>query len=136
TSTSRSQMDISEAARWIVWPRLMAVPGVASVAIWGERPAQYQVVVDPERAGTLQVTLDGIVRAATAATVTSAGGFLDTPNQRLPVRHLSTIETAADLSHALVQFRDGAALTLVAVASVTIGHPPPIGDAIVNDRPG
>jgi hypothetical protein len=49
TSGSRSQMDISEAARWVVWPRLMAVPGVASVSIWGERPAQYQVVVDPER---------------------------------------------------------------------------------------
>ena len=136
TSASRSQMDISDAARWIVWPRLMAVPGVASVSIWGERPAQYQVVVDPEQAGTQQVTLDAIVRAATAATVTSAGGFLDTPNQRLPVRHVSAIETAEDLSRALVQIRDGAAITLGDVASVTIAHPPPIGDAIVNDRPG
>jgi CzcA family heavy metal efflux pump len=136
TSGSRSQMDISEAARWVVWPRLMAVPGVASVSIWGERPAQYQVIVDPERASTQQVTLDAIVRAATAATVTSAGGFLDTPNQRLPVRHLATIETAEHLSQAVVQHVDGAALRLGDVASVAIGHPPPIGDAVVNGRPG
>ena len=136
TSASRSQMELSEAARWIVRPRLMAVPGVANVAIWGERRARYQVVVDPQRVSAQQVTLDAIVRAATAATVTSAGGFLDTPNQRLPVRHQSTIESVEDLSRALVQLRDGAPLTLGDVASVGIGSPPPIGDAIVNDRPG
>ncbi len=27
----------------------MAVPGVANVAIWGQRDRQYQVLVDPER---------------------------------------------------------------------------------------
>jgi CzcA family heavy metal efflux pump len=136
TSVTRSRVDISAAARWVVRPRLMAVPGVANVAIWGERAPQYQVVVDPDRLGASQVTLDAVVRAATAATALSAGGFLDTPNQRLPIRHLSTIETAEDLSRAVVQVRDGTPLTLGDVASVGIGHPPPIGDAVVNDRPG
>jgi len=136
TSDSRSQMDLSAAARWVVRPRLMAVPGVANVAIWGERPTQYQVVVDPERARALRVPLTSITSAAAAASATTAGGFLDTPNQRLPVRHVSAIETADDLAQALVERRDGAPLTLGDVAAVGIGHPPPIGDAIVNGRPG
>ena len=34
-------------ARWTIRPRLMGVPGVANVAIWGQRDQQLQVQVDP-----------------------------------------------------------------------------------------
>ena len=34
-SDSLSQMDMTVPARWTIRPRLMAVPGVANVAIWG-----------------------------------------------------------------------------------------------------
>ncbi len=36
-----SQMEMTDLARWTIRPRLMAVPGVANVAIWGERDRQY-----------------------------------------------------------------------------------------------
>src|SRR4029450_10478695 len=37
SSSSLSQVDLTTLARWTVRPRLMAVPGVANVAIWGQR---------------------------------------------------------------------------------------------------
>ena len=40
---------MSVLARWTIRPRLMGVPGVANVAIWGQRERQLQVQVDPER---------------------------------------------------------------------------------------
>ena len=49
SSTSMSQMEMTTLARWTIRPRLMAIPGVANVAIWGERDRQIQVLVDPER---------------------------------------------------------------------------------------
>ncbi len=58
------------------------------------------------------------------------------PNQRLPVRHVSTIVTPDDLARSVVAFRGGAPLRLGDVADVRVGHPPPIGDAIINDVPG
>ena len=49
TSDTVSPIEQSVIARWTVRPRLMGVPGVANVSIWGLRDQQLQVQVDPER---------------------------------------------------------------------------------------
>src|SRR4029453_16302015 len=41
--------DMSMTAYWTVRARLLRVPGVANVAIWGERLKMLQVQVDPQR---------------------------------------------------------------------------------------
>ncbi len=136
SSTNLSQMEMSELALWTIRPRLMAVPGVANVAIWGQRDRQYQVLVDPARLRAHGVSLDAVVRAAGDATVVSAGGFIDTPNQRLAIRHLAPIITIEDLARTVVAFTNGVPLRLGDVAEAVVGHPPPIGDAVINDGPG
>ncbi len=131
-----SQRDLTVLALWTIRPRLMAIPGVANVAIWGQRDRQFQVLVDPERLRANGVTLDAVLRAAGDATVLDTGGFVDTPNQRLAVRHLSPIVEPEDLAQTVVDFRGGAPVRLGDVAEVVIGSPPPIGDAVINDQPG
>ncbi|HKX30595.1 MAG TPA: efflux RND transporter permease subunit, partial [Blastocatellia bacterium] len=49
SSKTLAQMELSTLARWTIRPRLMAIPGVANVAIWGQRDRQLQVLVDPDR---------------------------------------------------------------------------------------
>jgi Cu/Ag efflux pump CusA len=135
-SETLSQMQLSELAVWTMRPRLMAVSGVANVAIWGQRDRQFQVLVDPQRLRAAGVTLDAITRAAGDAAVISAGGFIDTPNLRLPVNQLSLITTADDLARTVVEFRNGAPIRLGDVAEVVEGNPPLIGDAVINDGDG
>ncbi len=108
SSKTLSQMELSETALWTIRPRLMSVPGVANVAVWGQRDKQYQVLVDPDRLRVAGVTLDAITRATADAATPAAGGFVDTPNQRLPVRQLSSITGADDLARTIVEFRNGA----------------------------
>ncbi|MFN0087689.1 MAG: efflux RND transporter permease subunit, partial [Blastocatellia bacterium] len=139
TSKTLSQMEMTTLARWTIRPRLMSVPGVANVAIWGERDRQMQVRVDPERLRAHNLTIDDVVKATTAAVAVGAGGFVDTPNQRLPVLHIQhrgATTQPADLAGIPVAFRKGAPLPLGAVAEVAEGFPPPIGDAVINDGPG
>ena len=82
-------------AKWTIRPRLMAIPGVANVAIWGQRDRQFQVLVDPDRLRANGVTLDAVVKAVDRRRRPSAaGGFVDTPNQRIAVRHRSPIDDA------------------------------------------
>ncbi len=135
-SNTHSQMEMTLLARWTIRPRLMAVPGVANVAIWGQRDRQLQVLIDPDRLRAHEVTLDEVVRAAGDAVVVGAGGYVETPNQRFAVRHLSPIETPEDLARSIVTFRGGVPLRLGDVARVVDGFPTPIGDAIINDVPG
>lgn len=132
SSKTVSQMDMTVLAKWKIRPRLMAVAGVANVAIWGEKDRQFQVLVDPDRLRSHNVTLNQVIQAVRNATVVGSGGFVDTPNQRLALRYVSQIRDAADLAEAVVAYRNGAPLHLGDVADVVIDHPPPIGDAVIN----
>jgi len=136
SSASLSQMEMTTLARWTIRPRMMSIPGVANVAIWGQRDRQIQVLVDPDNLRAHNVTLDDVVRATRDAVSPAAGGFIDTPNQRLALTHLSAVARAEDLARVPVAFRDGSPLQLGDVAAVVEGHPAPIGDAVINDGPG
>ncbi len=136
SSKTLSQMDLTLLAKWTIRPRLMSIPGVANVAIWGQRDRQYQVLVDPDRLRLNAVTLDTVVKAVTDASVVSGGGFVDMPNQRIAVRHSAAIEDPEDLAKMTVAFRNGAPLRLGDVAEIKVGFPPPIGDAVINDGEG
>ena len=136
SSKKLSQMEMTTIAKWTIRPRLMAIPGVANVAIWGQRDRQIQVLVDPQQLRAHEVTIDDVMRAARDATEIGGGGFVDMPNQRLAVSHISPVHTARDLTHVPVAMRNGSPLTLGHVAELTEGFPPPIGDAVINDGPG
>ncbi|MEJ7733334.1 MAG: efflux RND transporter permease subunit, partial [Polyangiaceae bacterium] len=135
-SATLDQMQMTDLAKYTIRPRLMSVPGVANVAIWGQRDRQLQVLVDPDRLQAHGISLDAVLRAAGDAVVVEAGGFVDTPNQRLPIRHVSAVASAEDLARSLLRFEDGVPLRLGDVADVVEDHGPPIGDAVIDDAPG
>ena len=145
SSQELSLIEMSVLTRWTIRPRLMGVPGVANVAVWGNRQRQLQVQVDPERLRANAVTLNQIIRTAGDAlwvtplsflqgsTPGITGGFIDTPNQRLGVRHYLPISTAEDLAQVTIA---GATMPLGNVTTVVENHQPLIGDAVVKDGAG
>ena len=147
SSSRLSPIERSVIARWTVRPRLMGVPGVANVAIWGMRDQQLQVQVEPERLRDRGVTLNQVIRSTGNAQVVSplsfleastpgSGGFIETPRQRLQVRNvLDKIAEPAELGKVPVEGTDGR-LRLTDVADVKVDHQPLIGDAVVGDGDG
>ena len=145
SSKTVSLRDLSMTAYWKIDERLLRVPGVANIAIWGERLKMLQVQVDPERLRDKSVTLDdvmettadaldvGLLKYSSGAHI-GTGGWIDTPNQRLGIRHVLPIITPADLAG--VRVKNNKDLTLGDVAEVKEDHQPLIGDAIVNGHPG
>lgn len=145
SSDTLTPIEIGVLAKWNIKPRLMGVPGVANVAIWGERERQLQVQVDPARLSAAGVTLDQVIATAGEALWVSplsflessspgTAGWIDTPNQRLTIRHLLPISSAEDLAKVTVNGTDG--LLLGDVTNVVEGHQPLIGDAMLRDGPG
>src|SRR5262245_63149717 len=80
-SKTLSQRDLTILAMWTIRPKLMSVPGVANVAIWGQRDRQLQVLVDPDHLRASGVSLDAVTKATGDAVALDSGGFVDTPNQ-------------------------------------------------------
>lgn len=136
TSKKLSTMELSTLARWVVRPRLMSVPGIANVAIWGERQRQLQVLVDPDTLAANHVTLAQVATTVSEASAIGAGGFVDTPNQRVAIAHRPTISSVEDLGAIQITQPNGTSVRLGDVAQVTEGYPPPIGDAVINGGPG
>ena len=64
TSDELSLIEMSVLARWTIVPRLMGLPGVANVSIWGQRKRQLQVQVDPETLRDEGVTLMQVIKTA------------------------------------------------------------------------
>jgi CzcA family heavy metal efflux pump len=148
SSDELSLIDLSVTAYWKIRARLLRVPGVANVPIWGERLRQFHVNVDPERMTASRVSLNQVMEATANAldvgallawsdgAVIGTGGFIDTPNQRLAVRHVAPIVTPRDLARVTLAERDGKKLLLSDVAKLEINHQPLAGDAVINDGPG
>jgi CzcA family heavy metal efflux pump len=147
SSRTVSPIEMSVLARWTIAPRLMGVPGVANVAIWGQRDRQLQVQVDPERLRAQGVSLVQVLETAgnalwvspltfVQASTPGTGGFIDTPNQRLGVQHLLPIQTPADLAKVRIEKTGARKLRLGDVAEVVEDHQPLIGDALLRDGQG
>ena len=81
------------------------------------------------------MSLRDVITSTRDATSIAAGGFIETPNQRLPVAHAASVKNAANLG-AMAISGPGGVRRLGDIATVTEGFPPPIGDGIINDGPG
>jgi Cu/Ag efflux pump CusA len=139
-----SLVDLSLLARWKIRPRLMGVPGVANVAVYGQRDRQIQVTVDPAKLHASKVTLTQVIETAgnslwvspltfVEASTPGTGGFVESTNQRLAVQHISPISTPQQFAGVPVQ--DNPAFRLGDVTDVIEDHQPLIGDALVDGKP-
>jgi len=72
TSKTLSMMDLSMLAYWKIRSRLLGVPGVANVPIWGEQLKMLQVQVDPDGLAKLGLTLDHVMETTSDATAAVA----------------------------------------------------------------
>lgn len=145
-SSSVSLIDMSVLARWQIRPRLMSIPGVAQVSVFGQQDRQLQVQVDPQRLQAANVSLTQLIETTgnalwvsplsfVEASTPGTGGFVETPNQRLGVQHISPITTADQLADVAVEGVPGAAVRLGDITSVVEDHPKLIGDATDEGKP-
>ena len=147
TSKNLSLMEMSVITYWKIRTRLLQVPGVANVPIWGERLRQMQVQVDPQKLREYGISLDQVMDSTadsldsgllqfSEGSVIGTGGFVETPNQRLTVQHVMPIVNPTDLASIPIEKQNGKQIVVSDVAELVWGHQPLVGDAVINDGEG
>lgn len=136
TSERLSLMELRTIADWSVRQRLLAVTGVAKVAVFGGDVRQVQVQADPERLIKYGISIGEVLDAARRATGTRGAGFIDNGNQRLVLKTEGEALTAADIARVVIVRHNGANVALRDVADVVDGPEPPIGAASVMGKTG
>ncbi|MBI1896162.1 MAG: efflux RND transporter permease subunit [Acidobacteria bacterium] len=136
TSDVRSPMDLRTFAQWTLSPRLLAVPGVARVSLYGGDVRQLQIQLLPERLAGYHLSVNDVVAAARTASGVRGAGFVETAAQRIVLQTQAQSLKPEELGRTVVSVAGGRTIRLQDVATVTEGAEPKIGDATVMGRPG
>jgi CzcA family heavy metal efflux pump len=135
TADKTPLMEVRRIADWQVKNRLLAVPGVSQVLIFGGDVRQYQVLADPNKLKAFDVSLHQVAEAAEKANVNAPGGLLITPDQETLVRGVGRIESLEQLQQSVVTSRNGTPILLTQVADVQVGAELKRGDGGLNGKP-
>ncbi len=134
TSETTSIMEVRRLVDGKINNRLLAVPGVSQVLVYGGEIQQFQVIANPEKLKALKVSLSEVVKAASEANAKTAGGLLIDPDRELVIRGQGQIQNIADLQKAVVKVQEGKTILLRDVAEVKIGAALARGDASWNTK--
>lgn len=136
TSDKRSLMELRTLADWMIKQRLLAVPGVAKVAVFGGEARQLQIQIQPERLIQYKISLNEVLAAARQATGVRGAGFIDNPNQRMVLQTEGQALTPQALAKTVLLHQNGSNITLGDIAKIAEAPEPMIGVASVMGKPG
>jgi CzcA family heavy metal efflux pump len=136
TSPRLKPMDLWTFAYWTMRPQLLAVPGVAKIAIYGGGVRQLQIQVEPQRLLAYGLSLNQVLAAARRATGVEGAGFVENANQRIVIRTEGQSLTPAQLGNAVLAPVNGTSVRLRDVADVRWAPQPLVGDAAIFGKPG
>ncbi len=128
-------IELRTLADWTIRPRILAVHGVAQVAVMGGELKQYQVLTSPTRLAEYGVTIDELTRAVEQANAVSGGGFLLSRERESLIRIVGRATSLDDLASTVVADRDPVPVTVGQVAEVRLGGPVARGDGSVEAHP-
>lgn len=135
TADHTSMMDVRTLADWTIRPRLLAVPGVAQVTIFGGDVKQYQVIADPARLADYGLSLTELMTAAQRANQNAGAGFMDSPGQSLVIHGLGRVTSVEDLADAVVTVKNGVPVQIRDVATAKLGSEYKVGDSSTAGKP-
>ncbi len=136
TSDRASLMDLRTFADWTMRARLLGVPGVARISLFGGEVKQFQIQLLPDRMAAFHVAFTDVVAAARNVTGVRGAGFIETDTQRVVLETEGQMLESEKLENAVISVANGHAVRLRDVALARAGAEPKFGDAIIMGRPG
>ncbi|WP_232628103.1 efflux RND transporter permease subunit [Methylobacterium sp. Leaf118] len=136
TSQTRSLLDLRTVADWRLRLRLLAVPGIAEVLVYGGDLRSIQVQVRTHDLVRFNLGLNDVLAAARKATGVRGAGFVDTANQRIALQTEGQSLTPEEVARTVLVNEGGASVTLGDVAEVRDAPEPPISAAQIDGQTG
>jgi len=127
---------LRDTADWVIKPRLLAVPGVAHVIVFGGDARQIQVLPDLHKLASYNITLSEVADAARTALPLRGAGFIDLAAQRVLLKSPTPAPDVAALGAAVVTVRNNMPVLLRDLAEVKLAPALRFGDALIMGKRG
>lgn len=102
-----SPMELRTLLEWEIGMRLRAVPGVVEVNIWGGEPQQFQVVLDPAKLQSFNLSLRQVFEALERNNAIAGGGYIERQREQLLIRGEALATQVSDLARIVVAHGPG-----------------------------
>ncbi len=121
-SDQHSPMQLRTLLDWEIGPRLRSVPGVVEVNPFGGELKQYQVRVDPQKLRARGLTLNDVLEALSAASISVGGGYVERGGESFTIRGSGLVKNEEDIGHVVVRSaKDAPSILVRHVADVEVG---------------
>jgi CzcA family heavy metal efflux pump len=127
---------LRDTANWVIKPRLLGVPGVAHVIVFGGAVRQIQILPDMQKLSTYGLTFAEVADAAKAALPLRGAGLVDTAAQRILLKSPTPEPDAAAIGQAVINIRNNTPVLLRDVAEVKVAPAIRFGDSLIMGKPG
>ncbi|MBS0418181.1 MAG: efflux RND transporter permease subunit [Proteobacteria bacterium] len=127
---------LRDTANWVIKPRLLGVPGVAHVIVFGGAVRQIQILPDMRKLSTYGLTFTEVADAAKAALPLRGAGLVDTAAQRILLKSPTPEPDVATVAQAVISIRNNTPVLLRDVAEVKVAPAIRFGDSLIMGKPG
>ena len=121
TSENHTQRELRTFAGTDLRRRILSVPGVAEVALFGGDEKQYQIVLSKALLQAYQISITEVADAARRSNKNVAAGFLVEGGQESILQGVGRISSTDQIAETVVSVRDGAPIKVRDLGTVTIG---------------
>ena len=124
TSDIHDPRELRTIQDWLVRPILRTVPGVTDVNSFGGQVKQYQVLLDPGKLKSLNLTIHDVMEAVERNNATVGAGYIEHREEQYMVRGIGLARGVEDLNNIVVKSTGGTPIHLHDVGEVAIGNEP------------
>jgi len=128
-------MQLRELQDWVVTQRLLQIPGVADVTIFGGLVRQYEIQLDPKALNKYKFSVRQIADAVKGNNRNAGGALLTMGQQSLAIRGSGLIQSADDIGDIVIDTQKNVPVYVRDVGRVAVGHLPQTGIFAMNDDP-
>lgn len=136
TSDTVDPFTLHDQAEWLVKPKLLAVPGVAHVIVFGGAERQIHIQPDMQKVASYGFTLNDLSTAATSALALRGAGFIDFNSQRVIVQSPTPGPDIEAIGQTVIAVRNNTPILLRDLANVTEAPALRFGDALIMGKRG
>jgi hydrophobe/amphiphile efflux-1 (HAE1) family protein len=135
-STTMNDIELSDYAENVLQEKLQTIPGISSVAIYGQQKPAMRLWLDPNKMAAYNITTADVNSALTKENVEMPGGKIRGNATELIIKTNGRLETEDDFNNLIINQKDNQVVRLRDIGEAVLGPQDEESGAKINGATG
>src|ERR1035437_6306788 len=121
SSNQRNILEISDYAENVLQQRLITIPGVSTIQIWGQKKYAMRIWMDPAKLASYRLTSLDVLNALNRENIESPAGKIEGNNTELTVRIIGRLTTDESFNNLIITSINNTVIRLKDIGYAVLG---------------